>query len=340
VKRLATTEGQLVPSGDTLRFDYSLKDHLGNVRVVFSEKGDILQKNDYYPFGLEIDRNAPVQTPAARNGVNRYKFLGKETQVATGYIDLSRRFYDPAIGRFMQGDPVTELQENHSVYQYGWNNPILRSDPNGDCPDCPDNGMSFVENVYYDMRDRASSGAYTVGTYIGSLFSDNVKVEKINATYGENGRQLETAQVEGNKHVAAALGVLDVASAVPSSNIAGSLMAKVVGAKSVINEVVSSTVKDISRKLKGALTEPTLPPKTLASKDGIDIVHYTKSGDHGPPHVHVKGGGAETRIGQNGKPLKNNPSLTTDQQSVVNDYKKDIKNAVKKIGAWFNYNQQ
>lgn len=37
----------------------------------------------------------------------------------------------------MQVDPVTETQENYSTYQYGWNNPILRSDPNGDCPTCP-----------------------------------------------------------------------------------------------------------------------------------------------------------------------------------------------------------
>ena len=32
VKRVSTSEGQLVPSGDTLRFDYYLKDHLGSVR--------------------------------------------------------------------------------------------------------------------------------------------------------------------------------------------------------------------------------------------------------------------------------------------------------------------
>jgi uncharacterized protein RhaS with RHS repeats len=53
-------------------------------------------------------------------------------------MDLKRRFYDPSIGQFMQVDPVTASQENYSTYQYGWNNPILRSDPNGDCPICDD----------------------------------------------------------------------------------------------------------------------------------------------------------------------------------------------------------
>ncbi|MFA7468486.1 MAG: RHS repeat-associated core domain-containing protein, partial [Desulfotomaculaceae bacterium] len=71
------------------------------------------------------------------DAVNKYQFLNREKQPETGYTDLVNRFYDPTIGRFMQVDPVTETQENYSTYQYGWNNPILRSDPNGDCPTCP-----------------------------------------------------------------------------------------------------------------------------------------------------------------------------------------------------------
>ncbi|TDE18537.1 hypothetical protein [Dyadobacter psychrotolerans] len=37
--RVSTSEGQLVPSGDTLRFDYFLKDHLGNVRPGWRSTG-------------------------------------------------------------------------------------------------------------------------------------------------------------------------------------------------------------------------------------------------------------------------------------------------------------
>jgi RHS repeat-associated protein len=133
--RISLAEGQAMLRNNKIEGEYYLKDHLGNVRVVFNEKGNILQKTDYYPFGLEIDRNSPVQPLTARNGINRYNFLGRETQIGSGYIDLSRRFYDPTIGRFMQVDPLTELQESQSVYQYGWNNPILQSDPNGDYPD-------------------------------------------------------------------------------------------------------------------------------------------------------------------------------------------------------------
>jgi hypothetical protein len=40
----------------------------------------------------------------------------------------------PDIGRFGQVDPVIENQEQYSLYQYGWGNPVLRSDPNGEFP--------------------------------------------------------------------------------------------------------------------------------------------------------------------------------------------------------------
>jgi RHS repeat-associated protein len=102
--------------------------------MVFDESASTLQKTDYYPFGLEIDRNSPIQTPAVRNGINRYNFLGKETQVATGYIDLQARFYDPLIGRFMQVDPETGGQDDFSPYHYSFNNPIRFSDPDGRFP--------------------------------------------------------------------------------------------------------------------------------------------------------------------------------------------------------------
>lgn len=132
VKRVATSDGQLLSSGDTLRFDYFLKDHLGNVRVVFDERGNILQKNDYYPFGLSIDRNVPVATQAARNGVNRYLYNGKELQVGSGFVDYGARMYMPEIGRMGSMDGAADLFEHVSPYSYALNNPLSYVDPSGD----------------------------------------------------------------------------------------------------------------------------------------------------------------------------------------------------------------
>ena len=98
--------------------------------------------------------------------------------MATGYIDLNRRFFDPLTGRFTSIDPVTEGQEDQSTYQYGWNNPILRSDPNGDFPDCCKGVGDFLTGVGQALSDdivggtpiRATPGyvdAYNSGRTVG-----------------------------------------------------------------------------------------------------------------------------------------------------------------------------
>jgi hypothetical protein len=55
----------------------------------------------------------------------------------------------PPLGRFTSVDPVTASQESLSTYQYGWNNPVLRSDRNGDCPGCGQQLISWLIGGYY-----------------------------------------------------------------------------------------------------------------------------------------------------------------------------------------------
>jgi len=81
---------------------------------------------------------------------------------------------------------------------------------------------------------------------------------------------------------------------------------------------------------KKAFTEPNLPSKVIAEKDGVKIVYYTKGGDHGPPHVHVKGGGLRLELEVAGKPLRNNPSLSSQQSDVISQFKSEINKAKKK----------
>ncbi|MBO9613210.1 MAG: hypothetical protein J7619_10970 [Dyadobacter sp.] len=113
-------------------FEYYLKDHLGNVRVLFDTTGKIKQRTDYYPFGLGIARDVPVQTQAVRNGVNRYLYNGKELQVGTGYLDFGARTYDPLIGRMTTVDRFAEQYVYVSGYQFALNNPVINIDMNGD----------------------------------------------------------------------------------------------------------------------------------------------------------------------------------------------------------------
>ncbi|MET7256154.1 DUF6443 domain-containing protein [Dyadobacter fermentans] len=130
--RISLSEGQAVFRNSSIGFEYYLKDHLGNVRLVFDEKGQALQRTDYYPFGLEIDRNNPVQPLKVRNGYNRYLYNEKELQAGIGYLDYGSRMYMPEIGRMGTVDRFANKYANASTFQFALGNPLLNIDVNGD----------------------------------------------------------------------------------------------------------------------------------------------------------------------------------------------------------------
>lgn len=89
-------------------------------------------------------------------------------------------------------------------------------------------------------------------------------------------------------------------------------------------------------RVSGNATNTGSPVGEILRQDGVKIVIY--SNDHAPPHAHVLGGGAETRIGQNGKPLAGDPELTRKQQQVVDDNINAIRDAIGEYMRWYREN--
>ncbi len=114
-------------NGITYQYEYFLKDHLGNTRIVYNNMGLVLQQTDYLPFGMEINRK--ISAPKIN-----YTYNGKELQEELGQYDYGARFYDPVIGRWNVVDPLTEQMRRHSPYNYAFNNPIRFVDPDGMAP--------------------------------------------------------------------------------------------------------------------------------------------------------------------------------------------------------------
>ncbi|SEJ26030.1 RHS repeat-associated core domain-containing protein [Dyadobacter koreensis] len=129
--RVGLNDAQAVYRNGSLKFEYYVKDHLGNVRVVFDETGKIIQKSDFYPFGLEINKDNPVTSQASRNTTNRYLYNEKELQDGTGFLDYGARMYMPEIGRWTAVDPLAEISRRFSPYVYGFDNPVRFIDPDG-----------------------------------------------------------------------------------------------------------------------------------------------------------------------------------------------------------------
>ncbi len=120
----------------TYVFNYT--DHLGNVRISYTKNPStnaltILEENSYYPYGLKHTiSNAVVQ-----GQYYKYKYNGKELQDELGLnmYDYGARNYDPALGRWMNVDPLAEKYPSHSPYSFVFNNPMRFVDPTGMAPD-------------------------------------------------------------------------------------------------------------------------------------------------------------------------------------------------------------
>ncbi len=123
-------EGRVRLVGTALRYEYDLKDHLGNVHATF-DKGSsgtatLIQEDHYYPFGMKLDGLS------YDNGSgNRDLFNSKELQQELNVYDYGARMYDPTVGRWSTIDPLAEKYSNISPYVYVANNPINAIDPSG-----------------------------------------------------------------------------------------------------------------------------------------------------------------------------------------------------------------
>ncbi|MGH1339542.1 MAG: RHS repeat domain-containing protein, partial [Aureispira sp.] len=128
-------------------YDYSLKDHLGNNRVFFSDvdkngvvdvaqsgnANELLQQEHYYPFGMGIRGEWKFVQPQI-GGVNQYQYNGIELNDDFGlnWNMAFYRSYDPSIGRWNAVDPLAEKYFSMSPYNGMGNNPIKFIDPDGD----------------------------------------------------------------------------------------------------------------------------------------------------------------------------------------------------------------
>jgi RHS repeat-associated protein len=96
----------------------------------------VVEENSYYAFGLQHKGYGPAPTGLGNAHAEKYKYNGKELQdeLGLGWYDYGARNYDPAIGRWMNIDPLAEVSRRWSTYSYTLNNPVVWTDPDGMSP--------------------------------------------------------------------------------------------------------------------------------------------------------------------------------------------------------------
>jgi len=88
---------------------------------------NILQSNEYYPFGLQT-----ANSWTRDNTTNNFLYnSSSELNTTTAMYDLPFRNYDAALGRFFQVDPLAHTSSDLTPYHYANNNPVAFNDPSG-----------------------------------------------------------------------------------------------------------------------------------------------------------------------------------------------------------------
>jgi RHS repeat-associated protein len=100
-------------------------------------KTNVLQYNEYYPFGLQTSKS---WTRENVQGNNYLYNEGNELNTGSGWYEMFYRGYDPALGRMLQVDPYASLYTSHTGYNYSLNNPVILNDPDGGRVAHPGNG--------------------------------------------------------------------------------------------------------------------------------------------------------------------------------------------------------
>lgn len=234
----------------------------------------------------------------------------------TGLDYFGARYFAGVQGRFTSPDTPFGDQDEYdpqswNLYSYVRNNPLRFTDPTG-------RACVVGPNGDYDDNSGGESCA---------------DVAKNN----ENLRPSATVRLRYSELALMALqraGNLASDGSVVTQGVPAAM--NVYGMRGMLNWRwwVGQGIANVTRKQGGARTEPNVPQKVIVDKGGVQVVHYTRSGDHGQPHAHVRGGGPDTTIGQNGKPLRGDPELTPTQRQVVEENKGLIRRALDQIGRY------
>jgi len=170
-------EGQVRQVNNALHWEYALRDHLGNTRILYEENNnslDILQNNQYYAFGMSMYGEWSKQGMSE----NDYKYNGKELNSDMGLrvYEYGFRYYDPAIGRFTGVDPLADQFPAWNPYHYVHNNPLRYTDPTG---------MSADDIIDVDKGTGSITVTEAEGADVVRLVDNGNVVDSY--TYGENG---------------------------------------------------------------------------------------------------------------------------------------------------------
>ena len=120
----------MVDVSDNNALYYYHYDGLGSVVALLNSSGTVVETYEYDAFGNTTIKNASSQIIDESAYDNPYMYTGRRYDPETGLYYYRARIYSPAIGRFLQPDPIG-YADGMNIYAYCGNNPVNWIDPTG-----------------------------------------------------------------------------------------------------------------------------------------------------------------------------------------------------------------
>lgn len=124
--------GRLIARRDASHVEFLHADHLGTVRAVTDERGDLVEETDFDAWGRARYVGGSARTTRG--------FVGGRSEEMTGLVYLQARYLDPAQARMVSADSVIPdpfTPQTLNPYAFVMNDPVTLIDPTGHSPEDP-----------------------------------------------------------------------------------------------------------------------------------------------------------------------------------------------------------
>ena len=125
------TTGYAIGAFDSYVFEKAIRKNVqGDITAIYNTSGTSVATYKYDAWGNVISATGTMAS------VNPFRYRGYYYDTETGFYYVSSRYYDPAIGRFINADDISYLGADdeltgYNLYSYCGNNPVMYADPEG-----------------------------------------------------------------------------------------------------------------------------------------------------------------------------------------------------------------